>query len=72
MVSVLFPCFMECLSPQAGIFEPAPDDEDALATPGGLLLNCINSGVLSFHFKTPRASPFAARDSFAANARMRV
>ena len=30
---------------QAGIFEPAPDDEDALATPGGLLLNCINSGV---------------------------
>ncbi|BDA46399.1 SPX domain-containing membrane protein At1g63010 [Coccomyxa sp. Obi] len=30
---------------QAGIFEPAPDDEDALATPGGLLLNCINSGL---------------------------
>ena len=30
---------------QAGIFEPPPADEDAIATTGGLLLNCINSGL---------------------------
>lgn len=30
---------------QAGIFEPAPVDEDAIATTTGLLLNCINSGL---------------------------
>lgn len=36
---------MSAVPLQAGIFEPAPDDEDALATPGGLLLNCINSGA---------------------------
>ncbi|CAL5227554.1 g10545 [Coccomyxa viridis] len=30
---------------QAGIFEPAPAEEDAIATTTGLLLNCINSGL---------------------------
>eukprot|EP00884_Botryococcus_braunii_P019635 jgi/Botrbrau1/6355/Bobra.0098s0014.1 len=30
---------------QAGILEPAPRDEDAVATPIGLWLNCINSGL---------------------------
>ena len=41
LLSVLeVPC---CL--QAGIFEPAPAEEDAIATTTGLLLNCINSGL---------------------------
>ena len=30
---------------QAGIFEPAPTDEGALADTWGLYLNCINSGL---------------------------
>ena len=30
---------------QAGIFEPAPVDENAVATTAGLWLNCINSGL---------------------------
>ena len=34
-----------CCGMQAGIFEPAPVDEDAIATTTGLLLNCINSGL---------------------------
>ena len=34
-----------CCGLQAGIFEPAPVDEDAIATTTGLLLNCINSGL---------------------------
>ncbi|KAK9838252.1 hypothetical protein WJX81_000293 [Elliptochloris bilobata] len=30
---------------QAGIFEPPPTDEEAVATPLGLMLNCVNSGL---------------------------
>ena len=30
---------------QAGVFEPPPADEDALADTMGLMLNCINSGL---------------------------
>ena len=30
---------------KAGIFEPAPADEDSLADTWGLYLNCINSGL---------------------------
>lgn len=30
---------------QAGIFEPAPSDDSALADTWGLYLNCINSGL---------------------------
>ncbi len=36
---------MEACCLQAGIFEPAPAEEDAIATTTGLLLNCINSGL---------------------------
>jgi len=30
---------------QAGIWEPPPEDEKAVATFNGLLLNCVNSGL---------------------------
>ena len=30
---------------QAGVFEPSPTDENALADNLGLMLNCINSGL---------------------------
>lgn len=39
---------------QAGILEPPPRDEDAVATRLGLWLNCINSGlymVRTLHYK---------------------
>lgn len=35
---------------QAGIFEPAPADDEALADKWGLYLNCINSGLFMANY----------------------
>ena len=34
---------------RAGIFEPAPSDEAAVATTLGLVLNCLSSGLYMVH-----------------------
>jgi len=39
---------------QAGIFEPPPADEEAVATTLGLLLNCINSGLYMANYNLAR------------------
>ena len=44
-------------SAQAGIFEPPPTDEEAVATPLGLMLNCINSGLYMANYNLVRTIP---------------
>ena len=40
---------------QAGVFEPPPSDNEALADTMGLMLNCINSGLCEPPFLSPLA-----------------
>ena len=46
---------------QAGIFEPPPADEEAVATTLGLLLNCINSGLYMANYNLARRLARASR-----------
>ena len=46
---------------QAGIFEPPPADEEAVATTLGLLLNCINSGLYMANYNRARRPTRAPR-----------
>ena len=44
---------------RAGIFEPAPTDDLAVATTLGLVLNCLSSGLYMVKFLVIRASTCA-------------
>ena len=53
---------------QAGIFEPPPPDEEAVATTLGLLLNCINSGLYMANYNLARILPPCKSDSLGTHA----